>query len=72
MRNKNVLYFSIFNNIIFLVGMILLNKNDSLLSLAEIVLLFLLMLFSPIIIIWLIFRKFKLNNKEIELLEDNH
>jgi len=56
----------------FLVGMILVNKNDSLLSIAEIGLLFLLMLFSPFTIIWLGFKGFKLLKSELDWLNENH
>jgi len=55
----------------FSVGMILVNKNDSLLSIAEIGLLFLFMLFSPVTIIWMSFKKFKLTEVE-EFGDDNY
>jgi len=55
----------------FIVGMILVNKNDSLLSIVEIVLLFGMMLFSPISIIWMSIKKFKLTEVE-EFGDDNY
>jgi len=56
----------------FFVGMVLVNKNDSLISLAELGLLFVFMLFSPISIIWLSIRKFKFYSKEIKWMEGNY